>query len=435
MQELIIPQTHISIADQYIKDYKNLIYKIYPSFQNTIYITYYSLSIEESNFDKNMISFYDSVNNKDYGGRFHKIYNFPVMSSTNTTYQMDSNEKGITTTNNSEITCKIDPTINIQPKIGDILQFQIDDEYFGLYKITNIDQSATFKETYKSLTCSLIAGLTESKLGKFIVSEKFFLQETHTIYDKEVAIIVADIQNRFESLINKLNSSYKKDIDFHILKDGISCITSFERSLNKLYKKYSSHILFSTFCNSCSFKINFHEEEPISIFDILLDPLMEFDKYYKRLKPMKYYNEFREICQFKEHKYYSIDRSFEDYKYHDYIVPSEYTCSATFLSDTMETKDFWSMFDLWLDIIKNGKDPETFINKKIYDQRVYKLLRGWIRILVTKEYFINQRNCTFKYFDEMCENCNIIEAAILLSQLMYMNSYFITDASYVEKHM
>lgn len=423
-----IPRTYISLTDEYIKDYHQLAYKKYPSFQNMIYVDYYSMDLSYSHYDKNMNTFYNDIGNESFGGRFNRIHNFPIISSTNTVYDNEAGEKGITTQSSSELNFVVEPTLDFMVKPNDIIRFHIVDDYYGFYMVTNVDDSATVDKAYRKITAKLIANMSQDKLNNLVVNELVFVQEYHKIFDREVAILVLTIESRLQSYIDKLNSMYRPNLDFHVFEDDETVVTSYERAIMNMYKNYTSHILMEGMKLSYSYKAGFYIDEPLSAWDLMINP--STDAYYKRVKQMYDFNSVREIGSMKDHKYYAIDRSFEDVTYHNYKVPDDYTCSATLIAPGMTTTDFWAMIEAWRSALTNS-DVTLFVNDTTnYNQRFYNLLYGWLEILVTKNYLKNKFNCTITYFDTYSTDATLLETSILMSQLLYINNYLTKNTSY-----
>lgn len=420
-------KTYISLTENYMKDYHNLAYNIYPSFQNIMYVDFYSLSIEQSHYDKNMMTFYKDVNDEKYGGRFTKILNFPILTSTNTPYDNDAAERGIITQPSSELNFIIEPSLSFSVKPDDVIRFKLLDDQFGFYKVANVDDSATLGKPYGKVTAKLISGITEEKLTKLVTKIKVFIQEYHKIYDRELAILILTFENYLERCIEKINDRYKTNLDFHVFDDNETIVTSYERAMLELCDRYKNHIIIPKIKLSYSFSSKFYNTEPITAYDLLINP--RAISYLKRLKELKNFNDLREVLQMSKHKYYSADGSFMGFRYHDYITPDDYTCSASLIAPDMTTSDFWVMFDAWLSAIENN-DITLFPNDPAkYNQTLYSLMLGWLKILVTGEMFKNQFDRTTKYFDKWVNSdLNLLEVTILLSQIFYMDHNFRTEA-------
>jgi len=415
-------KTYISLVEDYIKDFHNLVYKEYPSFSNMIYVDYFSLNLEHSNYDENLINFDKDTNDENYGGRFDLIMNFPILTSTSNSLSNNASERGIEIKSSSELNFVVDPTIDLYVKPEDIIKFNITPDYYGFYKVTNIEDSATLGRSYKRLTTRLIPGVTKEKMMKFTCSESVFIQEYHRIFDRELAILVLNTLHKSDEYIKYINSRYKSNLDFHVFEDDETIITSYERALRDLYSS-RKNIHMEKLHLSFSFNNKFYSDEPNTIYDILINPDKNKLDFYKRLVECYEFNSLREKPMLKKHKYLIADSSADELSYHNYTYNSDYICSATLVSD-MEIPDFWRMFEAFINALKY-KDTSTFYSDEISnDSEIYKVMDGWIKILVTREFLINKKDCTIKYFNSF-EKPSLFISTILLSQMLYINEYLI----------
>lgn len=415
-------KTYISLMENYIKDYHNLVYKEYPSFHNVMYVEYYSLDISNSNYDENLVNFHKDTNDENYGGRFQLILNFPILTSTNAPLSNNSSEKGIEIKSSSELVFVIDPKVDLYVKPEDIIKFHITPDYYGFYKVTNVEDSATFGKSYKKLNARLIPGLNQDKMMKFVCHESVFVQEYHRIFDREMAMLILNTLHKSDEYIKYINSRYKSNLDFHVFENDITIITSYERALKDLYM-LRKNIHMEKLNLSYSFNNKFYSDEPNTIFDILINPYMNKLDFYKRLVECYEFNSLREKPMLKKHKYLVADSSADELSYHNYTYNSDYICSANLVSD-MEIHDFWRMFEAFINTLKY-KDTSTFYSDEIFnDSEIYKIMDGWIKILVTREFLINKKDCTIKYFNSF-EKPSLFISTILLSQMLYINEYII----------
>ena len=415
-------KTYISLVENYIKDYHNLVYKEYPSFHNVMYVEYYSLDINNSNYDENLVNFHKDINDENYGGKFEMILNFPILTSTNTSLSNTSSERGIEIKSSSELVFIVDPNINLYVKPEDVIKFNINSEYYGFYKVTNVEDSATFGKTYKKLNAKLIPGLNQDKMMKFVCHESVFVQEYHRIFSRELAVLVLTTLHKSDEYIKNINSRYKSNLDFHVFEDDTTIITSFERALNDLYMA-RKNIHMEKLDLSYSYHNKFYSDEPNTIYDILINPDKNKLSFYKRLVECYDFNPLRERPMMLKHRYLIADASADEVSYHNYDYNHDYVCSATLVSD-MDIHDFWRMFEAFTNALRTKDTMDFYSNEISNDSEIYKVMDGWIKILVTREFLINKKDCTIKYFNSF-ENPSLFISAILLSQLLYINEYLI----------
>jgi hypothetical protein len=235
-------RSHESISEQYVDDYLSLIYNKYAPFQNMLFVDYYQLDVQNSNINDDMSTFYKNVSDVNFGGRFKLIIDVPVMFSTNNVYTDEATEKGMAGTSSTKITAIMDPVINIVPKIGDMLAFQFKNGYYGVYKIENIDDSATLEKRYSRINISMEPQVDINHMKKFVIDTSIFIQEYHKVVNKERGIMIIKIRDMIPKLINELNSYYHKSLDFHNVQyDAISL--DYDKCLNFLNYAFEGLIL------------------------------------------------------------------------------------------------------------------------------------------------------------------------------------------------
>ena len=73
----------------------NLTHTIYPSFITRMNTTYFSLDIQNTNMNDDLLSIYNDVSNPNHGGKYKIIYNVPIHTSTNNPLTQEAKEIGI----------------------------------------------------------------------------------------------------------------------------------------------------------------------------------------------------------------------------------------------------------------------------------------------------------------------------------------------------
>lgn len=269
--------SHQSLTTSYIADYINLTHQVYPSFITRMSTTYYSLDVPNSNMNEDLLSIYNDVSNPNHGGRYNVIYNLPVHSSTNSSITDNANEKGINVNESSNIQVNIDPLVNIVPKIGDLISFNTQlSNYFGVYRVTNIEVSATLFAPYTKVSLELVPNITIESLRSFVIEELAFVTNYHHIFKKGDTLLIISLQKKIDELINYFNSIYNHQLDAHVDYDH-HVFLDFEKALNFLFTKYTSHtnMLKIDKCFLCDNLLSYYNDD--NIFIRMLSPNKPID--------------------------------------------------------------------------------------------------------------------------------------------------------------
>lgn len=269
--------SHQSLTTSYIADYINLTHQVYPSFITRMSTTYYSLDVPNSNMNEDLLSIYNDVSNPNHGGRYNVIYNLPVHSSTNSSIADNANEKGINVNESSNIQVNIDPLVNIVPKIGDLISFNTQlSNYFGVYRVTNIEVSATLFAPYTKVSLELVPNITTESLRSFVIEELAFVTNYHHIFKKGDTLLIISLQKKIDELINYFNSIYNHQLDAHVDYDH-HVFLDFEKALNSLFIKYTNHtnMLKIDKCFLCDNLLSYYNDD--NIFIRMLSPNKPID--------------------------------------------------------------------------------------------------------------------------------------------------------------
>ena len=232
---------HTSITDDYIQEYIRLSHNIYPTFFSKVNVTYYSLNIEQSNFDKEFRDTYKQPNNIEHGGKYDCIYNLPVYLTTHNSISENANEKGISTIESTDINCLIDPLINIIPKDRDMLSFNVGLQNDVIYTITNLELSSTISKPYTKLSLRAFPNLNTEKMKMFICSQNGFIPEYHYIFNQKEVFTILQLQKIIKEYIEYFNDIYNTTLDAHINQDS-KVFLEFEKAFNILVEKYNRHL-------------------------------------------------------------------------------------------------------------------------------------------------------------------------------------------------
>jgi len=239
--------------------------------------TYYSLDVPNSNMNEDLLSIYNDVSNPNHGGRYNVIYNLPVHSSTNSSIADNANEKGINVNESSNIQVNIDPLVNIVPKIGDLISFNTQlSNYFGVYRVTNIEVSATLFAPYTKVSLELVPNITTESLRSFVIEELAFVTNYHHIFKKGDTLLIISLQKKIDELINYFNSIYNHQLDAHVDYDH-HVFLDFEKALNSLFIKYTNHtnMLKIDKCFLCDNLLSYYNDD--NIFIRMLSPNKPID--------------------------------------------------------------------------------------------------------------------------------------------------------------
>lgn len=203
---------------------------------------YYRLNLELSNADENFASFYADVDNEQHGGKYDAIYELPVLMSTNTQLTQESGERGIQFTKSSDIECVIDPFINISPKDGDLLYFNLSLNNHGIYRVHNIDYSSTLHRPYSKLSLQLVPTLDVDKMESRIVNKLGFIDNYHNIFNRGDALMITELQKSIDKYIQYFNSIYNSTIDAHVDNEK-RVFLDFEKAFNELINRNNAHLM------------------------------------------------------------------------------------------------------------------------------------------------------------------------------------------------
>ena len=232
---------HKSITDEYIKEYVNLINNLYPTFFTRINATYYSLNVEQTNFDTEFKDMYKQANSIEHGGRYDCIYNLPIYLISNNAISETANEKGISTVESTDINCIIDPLINLIPKDRDMISFRLGIENDVLYTITNLELSSTLSKPYTKLSLRAFPNLNTEKMKTFVCSQNGFIPEYHYIFNQKEVFTILKLQNIIKDYITYFNKIYDSKLDAHINQDS-KVFLEFEKAFNNMIDKYTIHL-------------------------------------------------------------------------------------------------------------------------------------------------------------------------------------------------
>ena len=244
--------SHKSLTNEYIKDYVNLVYSKYIPFQNRLRANLYQLDIENSNYDEDLLSFYKDINNRRHGGKYVLILDFPIYLSTTTNITSQSGEKGVTTSDSTNITAIADPRLNMTVKKGDLISFQLDgvDGYYGVYRILENDASATIMDSYNRLNLALVPGVLVKNLDQFVIDVKAFLPEYHKVFKKEDASMIIKLRKLVDEFESYFNGIYNDKLDAHIEPNANRAYIDWEYTFNNLLDQYRQHFNSNTFYRS-----------------------------------------------------------------------------------------------------------------------------------------------------------------------------------------
>lgn len=244
--------SHKSLTNEYIKDYINLVYSKYIPFQNRLRANLYQLDVENSNYDEDLLSFYKDINNRRHGGKYVLILDFPVYLSTTTNITSQSGEKGVTTSDSTNITAIADPRLNMTVKKGDLLSFQLDgvDGYYGVYRILENDASATIIDSFNRLNLSLLPGVLVKNLDQFVIDVKAFLPEYHKVFKKEDASMIIKLRKLVDEFESYFNGIYNDKLDAHVEPNANRAYIDWEYTFNNLLDQYQQHFNSNTFYRS-----------------------------------------------------------------------------------------------------------------------------------------------------------------------------------------
>lgn len=214
---------------------------MYPSFLTRIMTTYYSIDIPNSAINDDLQSIYNDVSSPNHGGKYNAIYNVPVTMATNNVIAQSGTDKGINTSDSTNITVTIDPMVNIVPKIGDLVAFNMAlSNYFGVYRVENVETSATLFQPYTRLSLNLVPNVTIESMRQFTISECGFVTNYHHIFTKEDTLMIIELQKKIDMYIKYFNGIYDHTLDAHV-DSNRHVFLDFDKAFNNMINRYSAH--------------------------------------------------------------------------------------------------------------------------------------------------------------------------------------------------
>jgi len=240
----------------YADEYQKLVYNDYADWNNVIYSTYYKLDYQNTVFDENYIQTYRTTGELS-GRKWHKIYMLPITFIQQVLPAMNSSERGVNYSQDTQTSIVIDPSTNVVPTVGDILHFNIDGDYV-YWMIVNIERSAALNRAYYRCVVEQFRPFANWEQYN-INGEYIFIEYLKSILPFSQGQTFLILLSRLEKVINYLNSLYHTNICAHFNDNKHSfpeidfILNTYETiippNVTLLSEKYVDHIINSSVFN------------------------------------------------------------------------------------------------------------------------------------------------------------------------------------------
>ena len=398
---------HTSLTQKYLTEYLTLTHKKYVPFQNRISVDYYSLIISQSNYDTTLQTFYNDESSDKYGGVFHMVVDFPILSSTSSALETEAGEKGTSVSDSSTLQVMVDPLQGVVPKVGDMIGLNIPNIIPLMYNVTNVDISTPHTAPYHRLTISLSSEIVKENMSRKVRAVSAFLSAYHGIYDKELCILMLTIKNALTKTVSVFNNLYDPTVDYRELyhdtiRDMI--IPEIDHRFYKLVTRNVQHFDRQQYIPSASMLDSRLFTFEHTILDCFCDPFKYASLAFESTThPMEDYNTIREVVHPEPHNYEAFGNG--EHSFLNLVYPD---VTAEDHQDHM----LWFLACVRKDALLRPK-PTT------YDLRIDVLMQRWLNIYYNESYVMNVKNELVSDFENIeCQNA--FECLVVAAQCCYL---------------
>jgi len=398
---------HESLTQKYINEYLSLTHKKYVPFQNRITVDYYSLIIAQSNYDPHLQTFYNDEFDKEYGGVFHLVIDFPVLTSTSSALETVADEKGTSMDASTSLQLMVDPLQGVTPKVGDMIGLNVPDIIPLIYIVTNVDMSTPHVVPYHRLSIALSSEILKDGMMQKVRAVSAFLPAYHGIYDKELCVMLLTIKNTLAKAVSLFNALYDPTVDYRELYHDVNHDIIFPEIDHRFYSLVLRNI--QHFDRQQYIPSGAALDERLFTFDnTILDCFCDPIKYAtlsfsSSTNTMVDYNTIREVIHPESHQYEAFGGSTNSFL--QLVYPE-----VTALDHTEHMTWFLSAV--------RKLDP-AYSKPFTYAQRLDNLMTRWLNIYYNESYAMNVKNALVSDFESIDCN-NAFECLVVAAQCCYL---------------
>jgi hypothetical protein len=216
-------QNYMRLYD-YINEYWDLIYDIYPRQGNGYLTTYYNLDTPNLIWDneKMMNGAYEWVGNNS-GIRWNKYLLLPVYFPTEMKSQFDAQEQGYVN-EDKDFTLTIPSDYGIIPYPGDIFKVESRflfnnhaDDIYPVYIVKGVQKQSPQDKTYWQLYCDVYQSKDMVQVDRQVTNVFVYFNYTSSIQTVSDATELTNMMNKNGKLIQYIKDGYDPNSGFYLI--------------------------------------------------------------------------------------------------------------------------------------------------------------------------------------------------------------------------
>jgi len=207
----------------YIKDFWNLLYDVYPKFGIAYLCTYYNINKDETTWDNEFLmgGYYEKFGNLS-GIKFDKYLLLPLYFVEEASFEFDAQEQGVVVDSGSSIVFPwqygITPYANDQIKFEQsplVTTPEIDTNPF--YGVTGIQKMARKDKTFWKLKLNVEQSVTARQIDDQIANTYVFFDYTKKIYSVPNSQTLSKMLVKNETTRGRLKNLWDSNSGFYFL--------------------------------------------------------------------------------------------------------------------------------------------------------------------------------------------------------------------------